>query len=154
MEINCVASTESQCGGGGLIPLSKVSEKNFLFKQQTWLKERAYHGSYSWACQTQSRHLSSDCRNSLHLFGHSPTPVIRFPLIWCYFPLHTRISVQPQQRSDRFYVHCGFLNTGVSAVPVFLHCVGQAEQSLKYFSGLKPGLKPKKYYGKQIQFCL
>jgi len=55
MEINCMASTERQRGGGRLIPLSKFSEKIFSLdttttcrsKQQSWLKGIAYHGSYS-----------------------------------------------------------------------------------------------------------
>jgi len=57
--------------------------------------------------------------------------------------------VQPQQRSDRLYVHCDFLNAGVPALPVLLHCTEQAEQSLKYFAGLKRGLKPEWYHKKQ-----
>lgn len=90
-----MASTESPCGGGGLIPLSKFSEKIFSLnttttsrsKQQHRLKERACHGSYSglvrYSPDTSAKRLQKFA-TPFWPFSHSCnqvlSPLMLFPL--------------------------------------------------------------------------
>lgn len=74
---------------------------------------------------------------TLRLFGYLPTPVIRFLLMWSYFPSHTEISMQ-SQRSERPDSHGSFLNAGAHGLPV-LHCC--AQQARQGWGSAEPGAK-------------
>lgn len=81
-----MASTGRQHWGGGLIPLSKFSEKNFPLSTTELVKEKGLSLQLLLGLPNGPDTSAKRLQKVAAPFGCFPTPVIRSPLI-CYFPL-------------------------------------------------------------------